>query len=235
MTKKNLIIIGIILILAAVVGGFYIVSRQSQNNAEQAQTNAERTQTNAEKTRNNAEKNNDGQKSNAEKAEQENQIAENQEKIDTSDWKEYCNQEYGFCVKYPEKQYIVIVNDLADHQLVFIKDKTIGKENDIYGIHITVGKFALTKKDFMNQVQKETRNAPQEELAVTRILKEEEISIQHLHLQKIVAAFPIGYNPIFYFFQYNNKNFVIKCVEPIEINREELLCDGIVRTLHFFK
>jgi hypothetical protein len=24
------------------------------------------------------------------------------EDIDTSNWKEYCNQEYGFCVKYPE-------------------------------------------------------------------------------------------------------------------------------------
>ena len=121
MTKKNLITIGIILILAAVAGGFYVASRQTQNNADLTQTGAERT-------RNGAERNNTGQNTNAEKTEQENRIAGNQEEIDTSDWQEYCNQEYGFCVKYPQGWKIERVFNKTRTFLIEIKprdDKTL--------------------------------------------------------------------------------------------------------------
>ncbi len=90
MNKKVLTTIGIILGLTVVVGWFYIAS-QSQNNADLTQTDTEHKEI----------KQNNNQKNNQEN--QENEIKElKAENIDTSNWKEYCNKEYGFCVKYPE-------------------------------------------------------------------------------------------------------------------------------------
>ncbi len=51
--------------------------------------------------------------------------------IDTSNWQEYCNQEYGFCVKYPDG---FIVPDAGDSQIkpviVVFRDKDVSPEKN---------------------------------------------------------------------------------------------------------
>ena len=85
--SKNLKVLGIgVLLIALAVGGWFLYTvSQSQNGAELTQNNIE------------------NQKQEQGKQESEGQVEELKTKnIDTSSWKEYCNQEYGFCVKYPE-------------------------------------------------------------------------------------------------------------------------------------
>ena len=56
--------------------------------------------------------------------------------VDTYDWKEYCNEEYGFCVKYPEEWE---VRSATQDACVFIvnpnvSESTIGPSEDHYAI-----------------------------------------------------------------------------------------------------
>ena len=89
MTKKS-IIISAILILVVIIGGFWYVNNnqkskiKNQKQVEQQVTN-EKVETARE----------DDQEQDDEN------IKELKVENDTSGWKEYCNEEYGFCLKYP--------------------------------------------------------------------------------------------------------------------------------------
>ena len=217
--SKNLKVLGAVVLLIglSVAGWFLYTVSQSQNGVELTQNNTE------------------NQKQEQGKQESEGQIEELKiEDIDTSNWKEYCNQEYGFCVKYPNKNYRVVDNNLADYQLVYIQNNDTGTgANNIYGLHITVGKYALTKKQLMKRIQSEIQNASKGDLAVTRVLKEEEMSIGGKNIQKVIASFPIGYTSVIYFLRHKNENFEIKCVESVSVAKEEVLCDAMIGTLIF--
>ncbi len=88
MNKKVLITTGIILGLAVIAGGFLVW--QNGNNKQQAKNSKQQERQISKQEKNNQE----NQKDEIEELKVEN--------IDTSNWKEYCNKEYGFCVKYPE-------------------------------------------------------------------------------------------------------------------------------------
>jgi len=107
MTKRNLTI-GIIFLIAILVGGFYLWSQKKTNlnqtnkqkvavddKQEQKQQNQqERDKQNQQQTKNdNQEENNQEQK--------ENNSNLTEEKIDTSNWKTYRNEEFGFEMKLP--------------------------------------------------------------------------------------------------------------------------------------
>jgi uncharacterized protein YneF (UPF0154 family) len=217
--SKNLKVLGIgVLLIALAVGGWFLYTvSQSQNSAELTQNNIE------------------NQKQEQGQQESEGQVEElKTENIDTSSWKEYCNQEYGFCVKYPTQNYRVDDNNLADYQLVYIQNNDTGiGANNIYGLHITVGKYALTKKQLMKRIQSEVQNASKGDLAVIRVLKKEEMSIGGKNIQKVIASFPIGYTSVIYFLRHKNENFEIKCVESVSVDKEEMLCDAMIGSLIF--
>jgi len=54
MTKKTIFITGIILVIVAAVGGFYLVLQQTQTNTDLMRKDAEQAQKNAEKVRKNS-------------------------------------------------------------------------------------------------------------------------------------------------------------------------------------
>ncbi len=107
MNKKIIITIGVIIGLAIIAGGFWHVQWYIQDNNQKVINNE---QEKVEVVKNDENEN----KQDIENQEKDNQ--NNQEKveelkvedIDTSNWKEYCNQEYGFCVKYPSKSPVFV-------------------------------------------------------------------------------------------------------------------------------
>ena len=112
--NKNLKVlgVGVLLIGLAVAGWFLYTVSQSQNSAELTQNNIE------------------NQKQEQRKQESEGQVEElKTENIDTSNWKEYCNQKYGFCVKYPEEWEVKI----GDNEVVSIFPENIEKYQKIHG------------------------------------------------------------------------------------------------------
>ena len=110
--NKNLKVLGVgVLLIGLAVAVWFLVTGQSQKIVK--------------KTQNNMESQKVEMKSDVEvvKGEEQEQVRKNDaeenkgemeglqiEDIDTSNWKEYCNQEYGFCVKYPEEYYLNISN-----------------------------------------------------------------------------------------------------------------------------
>ncbi len=150
MNKKLLITIGIILGLAIVVGGFYIAS-QSQNNADLTQTDTEHKEI----------KRNNNQKDNQEN--QENKIKElKAENIDTSNWKEYCNKEYGFCVKYPRNW--ILKREEKNNAVISLNspknEKLLNeiKKGNIYG----EGYMEDISINYWNQIKDEEENKANE-------------------------------------------------------------------------
>ena len=228
MNKKNIIFSGIVGIIVVVV--IYLIFQKIRNQeVVDGQRNNEIEVVKNYKGKNRQSIENQEKKNNQKKPE-ELQI----EDINTSSWKEYCNQEYGFCVKYPNKNYRVVDNNLADYQLVYIQNNDTGiGANNIYGLHITVGKYALTKKQLMKRIQSEIQNASKGDLAVTRVLKKEEMSIGGKNIQKVIVSFPIGYTSVIYFLRHKNENFEIKCVESMSTDKEEVLCDAMIGSLIF--
>ncbi len=91
MNKRVVTILITIAGLAVVVSGFLA---WQNNNKQQAENNKQQ-----ERQANEQEKNNQERETKVEELKAEN--------IDTSNWKEYCNKEYGFCVKYPEDKYVI--------------------------------------------------------------------------------------------------------------------------------
>ncbi len=91
MNKRNLII-GII-VLIALVGGVVLWSQKNNKQDTKQQTKKEVAEQTQEQKTIQEQRDNQNQTSGELKPE---------EKINTSDWKTYCNKEYGFCVKYPE-------------------------------------------------------------------------------------------------------------------------------------
>jgi hypothetical protein len=110
--SKNLKVLGMgVLLIGLAVAGWFLVTGQSQKNADKTQDNMKSQK---------AEMKNDVEM--VESKEQK-QVAKNDadeggeqierlkaEDIDTSNWKTYRNEEYGFEVKYPEEYYLNISN-----------------------------------------------------------------------------------------------------------------------------
>jgi len=101
MNKKTITIL-IIILVVAIAGGFWFVNN-GQNRVYTGQESKVQSQKQVEQQATNEKE---------QIAKQDNQIKEEDiekqnieelklEEIDTSDWKEYCNEEYGFCLKYP--------------------------------------------------------------------------------------------------------------------------------------
>ena len=93
MNKKILIIIGIILLTAILAGGFYL---WSQNKTNLNQPNKQKVVVDGKQKQNQVNQ----QEQKKQQAKNDSNSAE--EQIDTSNWKTYRNEEYGFEVKYPE-------------------------------------------------------------------------------------------------------------------------------------
>jgi hypothetical protein len=92
MNKKLKILgIGVLLIGLAVAGWFLYTVSQSQNGAELTQNNTE----------NQKQEQRQVEESDAEEGGEQIERVKTED-IDISNWKESCNQEYSFCVKYPE-------------------------------------------------------------------------------------------------------------------------------------
>ncbi len=90
MNKKTIITISIILGLTVIVGGFLILQKTRNQGMVNNQNNNKQIRRKPELT-------------DQDRAKMKAEIDElHKNPIDTSNWKEYCNQEYGFCLKYPE-------------------------------------------------------------------------------------------------------------------------------------
>ena len=131
MKKLNLIVIGV-LAVAVLAGGFYLWSQKKTNLNQinkqkvvvddgQKQNQQNQQEQNQQQIKNdNQGKNNQEQK--------ENNPNTTEEKIDTSNWKTYRNEELGFEVKYPEKWYKIINtkdqnNKKELQEVIFLGDK----------------------------------------------------------------------------------------------------------------
>jgi len=86
MNKKTVTVLIIILAVLVIAGGFWCAN--NQNNVIPEKSGIQNKQNSETISQN----------------DQENKAEELKvEEIDTSNWKEYCNEEYGFCLKYPRK------------------------------------------------------------------------------------------------------------------------------------
>ena len=114
MSKRNLII-GIVILVALVGGAFLYTTLQLQKNTEMKRNNAEKTQGNVKevKKQTQEQKTTEKQETTKEQTNNQNQTINGElkpeEKIDTSDWKTYRNEKFGFEFRYPRSWGDIIV------------------------------------------------------------------------------------------------------------------------------
>ncbi len=130
MNKRNLII-GIIVLITLVGGVVLYVALQSREIIEVKQSNAEKTKEDAKETR----KQTQEQKTTKEQANKQNQTDNGElkpeEKIDTSNWKTYRNEELGFEVKYPKSWSVQQNNSKSWKSFHFNKTKCLKYKDDV--------------------------------------------------------------------------------------------------------
>ncbi len=124
MTKKNLII-GIV-VLIALIGG--VVLWQQKNNQQDTKQQANREVV----------KQTQGQKTTKEQTDRQtiDDELKPEEKIDTSDWKTYRNEEFGFEVKYPRGWKVDKTHVNTDEGILYPLDKVVlssQQNNNIFG------------------------------------------------------------------------------------------------------
>ncbi len=106
MNKKIIITIGVILVLAIIAGGFLVLQKTKKQEVVKNKQQVIQKEI-IVKNDNNQDRKQDNKQNNKQEDNQEKVEELDFEEIDTSNWKEYCNQEYGFCVKYPENKYVI--------------------------------------------------------------------------------------------------------------------------------
>jgi len=74
------------------------------------------------------------------------------EEIDTSNWKTYRNEEYGFEFRYPEDWYYDICASNYENHIAVFSDKTVDCINDIFNVVISLEK--TDKFDFNDKVRR---------------------------------------------------------------------------------
>ncbi len=213
--KKKILVTSLIIIgLAVVAGGFYIAS-QSQNNADLTQTDTEHKEI----------KQNNNQKDN-----QENEVKElKAENIDTSNWKEYCNKEYGFCVKYPEsvelfenKNGIRLHRDCSD-----FKDEGFSTRiacdihSDVY--------FGITKKNISEFIEGYKSDCDETGQCLSFITSQDDYALDGVvgkELKGVTAEG--GSNPSYIFVSNNGKNYIISYIQVLDKT-----FDAIIKSFKF--
>ncbi len=137
MNKKIIITISIIFGLTVIVGGFLILQKTRKQEVVKNEQKIEVVENDENESKQDIENQEEDNQNNQEKVEE-----LKVEDIDTSNWKEYCNQEYGFCVKYPEgwkvKKFnnndpVVAINSPRNEQLLQEIKKKNQEKPDTYG------------------------------------------------------------------------------------------------------
>ncbi len=95
--------------------------------------------------------------------------------IDTSNWKEYCNEEYGFCVKYPEGWEVretTFGGSFLTSFSMTIEDKTMSCDPASFDISIyTQDKIFILRRDYPPHYGKDTPRKLIETVNVSSSLK----------------------------------------------------------------
>lgn len=130
--------------------------------------------------------------------------------IDTSDWKTYRNEEYGFEFKYP-REYQVF-DDYPENKTIFISLP----ENSVHrvpGVFIHIGAQAVSLQMLLEQIHGSSRqmkhNMLHSNTSIYFGLNNE------IPAKKIVYSAEIGYDVTNYLFSVNNMPFQIEVRIPI--------------------
>ena len=124
MNKKTITIL-IIILVVAIASGFWFVKNQNNvilNSFQNLNKDTQETQKPENQNNVTPEKSGIQNEQNGETISQDNQENKAEElkveDIDTSDWKEYCNEEYGFCLKYPKDWDVQVLNVIQNNNIV---------------------------------------------------------------------------------------------------------------------
>lgn len=144
------------------------------------------------------------------------------EPIDTSDWKIYRNEEYGFEFKYP-KEYVVF-DDYSDKKTLFLSLPE-NKVHRVEGIYFRINEAAESPEKLLEQIRKNSIAWGME-----RLISDETVVIgKNIITRKIVYMTDIGYAPEHYFIHFGSWPV------ELEIRIEILYTKEILATLHSIK
>lgn len=141
--------------------------------------------------------------------------------VDTSDWKTYRNEEYGFEMKYP-KEY-VIFDDYQNRKTLFLSFPE-NKVHRVEGIFLRLSDEALTPEGVLQQIKKNNVVG-----GMDRLISDESVTVgEDILARKIVHTAEIGYNPEHYFFDVNGYRAEIEIRIAMPFT-EEILKTVVIR------
>ncbi len=225
MNKKIIITISTILGLTVVVGGFLIFQKtrnQGMVNNQQKQK-VEVVKNNENESKQEIENQEKDNQSNQEKVEE-----LKVEDIDTSNWKDYCNQEYGFCVKYPEGwEYGNIYEDNKSWSIGFSEKN---KQYEYEGGGFDAVEIYISFKE-------------NESLFKKRLKKWQEVygvKVSEVYINNIKGYYYTGFGEGIIIPQIENKNFEVS-ISSIIMTTDEVTKDvrpvlqGMIESFKFTK
>jgi len=121
--------------------------------------------------------------------------------IDTSNWKVYRNEEYGFEIKYPEEWRVDLYNNK-----IFIYHRGWRKNLPEGGGSISIEISNISLQDFIN---KYNSSDVVNKVSLSKIIKKENYILNGEKAVKLTGTTSLGVNTNYIFIFKNNKSYII--------------------------